>query len=77
MFVLPNIVRCGWRRHNLERARSSIETLQAKVAQEGSILTEAHVIALERAKMEKLAVHEIKTIIRFIWVCRIRFIPEN
>lgn len=61
VFVSPSGVRSIWLRHDLANFKDRLKALEAKIAAEGGILTEAQVQALEKKKHDDEACGEIET----------------
>lgn len=61
VFVSPSGVRSIWLRHSLASMKQRLATLEKKSAEEGIVLTEAQVQALERKKQDDEVCGEIET----------------
>jgi len=61
LFVSPTGVRSVWLRHDLQTFKRRLAALEKKSAEEGLVLTERQIAALERKREEQLECGEIET----------------
>jgi transposase InsO family protein len=61
LLISPGGVRSVWLRNDLETFKKRLKALEARVAQDGGVLTEEQVVALERTRREEEAQGQIDT----------------
>lgn len=76
IFISAAGVRCVWQRHDLEVFDKRLKALETRMAQEGLILTEAQMMALERKREKEKLLEKSRLNIQAIWVPRILIMLE-
>lgn len=61
LLISPGGVRSVWMRHDLETFKKRLKALEARVAQDGGVLTEEQVVALEKCRKDDEAQGQIDT----------------
>lgn len=73
VFISGSGVRSVWLRNNLENFKKRLKALEEKVANDGIILSDAQVAALEKKSMTMRLVVRLKRSIPVTWGHKIRF----
>lgn len=61
IFISPTGVRCVWQRNDLETFSKRLKALESRIAQDGIILTDAQIAAMERKLEKRESLGEIET----------------
>lgn len=77
VFVSGSGVRSVWLRHDLENFKKRLKALEAKVAKEGILLTDAQIAALEKKNMTMKPAVRLRLPTQVTWARRIRFMSAT